>query len=94
MSWKCRQIIIFVKLIRLVGIPEESAKVASSVKCKLEIKIDGNDITFTNITPENNNRHSTNLVLNKEVDEIIANNILIKVTNFHKLEIDIFSRNL
>lgn len=67
------------------GIPEELAKKVASAKPTLEISTNGKNISFSSVMPENNYRHSANLVINEEVNELLGEKLLVKVSKTKKM---------
>ena len=61
-----------------VGIPEDKAKLADSLKPKLQVVVDGKKISLNSDSGVDN--ASSTLTLGEEVDEPMPNNITLKVS--------------
>ncbi|KAJ3667016.1 hypothetical protein Zmor_002427 [Zophobas morio] len=68
----------FVAYLTNLGIPEDKAKLADSLKPKLEVVVDGKKISLNSDSGVDN--ASSTLTLGEEVDEPMPNNITLKST--------------
>ncbi|KAJ3667011.1 hypothetical protein Zmor_002422 [Zophobas morio] len=68
----------FVEYLTALGIPEDKAKLADSLKPKLQVVVDGKKISLNSDSGVDN--ASSTLTLGEEVDEPMPNNITLKST--------------
>jgi hypothetical protein len=68
----------FVEYLVTLGIPEDKAKAADTLKPKLEVVVDGNKISLNSDSGVEN--ASSTFILGQEVDEPMPNNITLKST--------------
>jgi hypothetical protein len=68
----------FVEYLVTLGIPEDKAKAADTLKPKLEVVVDGNKISLNSDSGVEN--ASSTFILGQEVDEPMPNNIILKST--------------